>query len=55
MKLEEVDKENKFLRGEVKDFTVLLNEKIQTSSRNFKTYERMLVTRKVSYRITFPI
>ena len=47
MKLEEVDKENNFLRGEVIVFTVLLNEKIQTFSRNFKTYERMLVTRKV--------
>ena len=31
MKLEEADKENTFLRGEVKDLTVSLNAKIQTS------------------------
>ena len=37
VKLEEADKENTFLRGEVKDLTVLLNAKIQTSSHNFKT------------------
>ena len=37
LKLEEADKENTFLRGEVKDLTVLLNTKIQTSSHNFKT------------------
>ena len=37
LKLEEADKENTFLRGEVKDLTVLLNAKIQTSSHNFKT------------------
>ena len=36
VKLEEADKENKFLRGEVEDFTVLLNAKTQTSSHNFK-------------------
>ena len=30
------DKENTFLRGEVKDLTVLLNAKIQTSFHNFK-------------------
>ena len=36
VKLEEADKENTFLRGEVKDSTVLLNAKIQTSSHNFK-------------------
>ena len=36
MKLEEADKENTFQRGEVKDLTVLLNAKIQTSSHNFK-------------------
>ena len=36
MKLEEADKENTFLRSEVKDLTVLLNAKIQTSSHNFK-------------------
>ena len=35
-KLEETDKENTFLRGEVKDLTVLSNAKIQTSSHNFK-------------------
>ena len=38
VKLEEADKENTFLRGEVKDVTVLLNTKIQTSSHDFKTY-----------------
>ena len=37
VKLEEADKENTFLRGEVKDLTVLSNAKIQTSSHNFKT------------------
>ena len=37
VKLEEADKENTFLREEVKDLTVLLNAKIQTSSHNFKT------------------
>ena len=36
VKLEEADKENTFLRGEVKDLTVLINAKIQTSSHNFK-------------------
>ena len=36
VKLEEADKENTFLRGEVKDLTVLLNAEIQTSSHNFK-------------------
>ena len=36
VKLEEADKENTFLRGEVKDLTVLLNAKIETSSHNFK-------------------
>ena len=36
VKLEEADKENTFLRGEVKDLTVLLNAKIQTYSHNFK-------------------
>ena len=35
------DKENIFLRGEVKDVTVLLlNAKIQTSSHNFKIYTK---------------
>ena len=33
VKLEEADKENAFLRDEVKDLTVLLNAKIQTSSQ----------------------
>ena len=33
VKLEEADKENTFLRDEVKDLTVLLNAKIQTSSQ----------------------
>ena len=32
----EADKENTFLRGEVKDLTVLLNAKIEMSSHNFK-------------------
>ena len=32
----EADKENTFLRGEVKDLTVLLNAKIETTSHNFK-------------------
>ena len=36
VKLEEADKENTFLRGEVKGLTVLLNGKIQTSSHNLK-------------------
>ena len=36
VKLEEAEKENTFLRGEVKDLTVLLNAKIQTYSHNFK-------------------
>ena len=36
VKLGETDKENTFLRGEVKDLTVLLNAKIETSSHNFK-------------------
>ena len=36
VKLEEADKENTFLRGEVKDLTVLLNAKIEMSSHNFK-------------------
>ena len=36
LKIEEADKENTLLRGEVKDLTVLLNAKIQTSSHNFK-------------------
>ena len=37
MKLEEADKENTFLTGEVEDLTVLLIAKIQTSFENFKT------------------
>ena len=40
VKVEEADKEITFLRGEVKDLTVLLNVKIQTSSYNFKTYTK---------------
>ena len=36
LKLEEADKENTFLKGKVKDLTVLLNAKIQTSFHNFK-------------------
>ena len=40
MKLEEADKENTFLRGEVEDLTVLLIAKIQTSFENFKTYTK---------------
>ena len=46
-KLEEADKENTFFKGKVKDLTVLLNAKMQNSSHNFKTYERMFVTRKL--------
>ena len=37
VKLEEADKENRFLRDEVKDLTVSLNAKIQNFSHNFKT------------------
>ena len=40
VKLEEADKENTFLRGEVKDLRVLLNANIQTSSHNFKRYTK---------------
>ena len=40
VKLEEANKENTLLRGEVKDLTVLINAKIQTSSHNFKTYTK---------------
>ena len=40
MKLEEADKENTFLRGDVKDLKVLLNAQTQTSSHNFKTYTK---------------
>ena len=36
VKLEEADKENTFLKGKVKDLTVLANAKIQTSFHNFK-------------------
>ena len=36
VKLEETDKENTFLKGKVKDMTVLVNAKIQTSFHNFK-------------------
>ena len=36
VKLEEADEENTFMRSEVKDLTVLLNGKIETSSHNFK-------------------
>ena len=36
VKLEEAGKENTFLKGEVKDLTVLLNAKIQNYSHNFK-------------------
>ena len=36
IKLQEADKDNTFLSCEVKDFTVLLNDKIQTSSHNFE-------------------
>ena len=40
VKLEEADKENTCLMGEVKDLTVLLNANIQTFSHNFKTYTK---------------
>ena len=40
VKFEEADKEKTFLRGEFKYLTVLLNEKIQIFSNNFKTYTK---------------
>ena len=40
LKLEEAGKENTFLRGETKYFTVLLHAKLQTSSHNLKTYTK---------------
>ena len=36
IKLQEAGKDNTFLSCEVKDFTVLLNDKIQMSSHNFE-------------------
>ena len=36
VKIEEADKGNTFLRDKIKDLTVLLNAKFQTSSHNFK-------------------
>ena len=36
VKLEEAEKENTFLKSEVKDLIVLFNAKIQTYSHNFK-------------------
>ena len=48
VKLEEADKENTFLRGEVKDLTVLLNGKIQTSSHHFKTNSKNACYKKTS-------
>ena len=49
-KLEEADKENTFLRGELKDLTVLLNAKIQTYSYNFKlnTKEDLLQEKNIT-------
>ena len=40
VKFDEADKEKTFLRGEFKYLTVLLNEKIQIFSHNFKTYTK---------------
>ena len=40
MKLADADKENTFLRSEVKHLTVLLNVKIQSSSHNSKPYRK---------------
>ena len=40
MKFDEADKEKTFLRGEFKYLAVLLNEKIQIFSNNFKTYTK---------------
>lgn len=40
IKLADADKENTFLRSEVKHLTVLLNVKIQSSSHNSKPYRK---------------
>ena len=40
MKLADADKENTFLRSEVKHLTVLINLKIQSSSHNSKPYRK---------------
>ena len=57
VKLEEADKENTFLRGEVKDLTVLLNAKIQTSSHNFKTifqsFSKKTLIHKYNHNLAF--
>ena len=55
VKLEEADKENTFLRGEVKDSTVLLNAKIQTSSHNFKTYMKECLLHKNNRNLVFKL
>ena len=46
VKLEVADKENTFQRGDVKDLTVLLNAKIQTSSQDFKTLQESACYKK---------
>ena len=46
VKLEVADKENTFERGDVKDLTVLLNAKIQTSSQDFKTLQESACYKK---------
>ena len=46
VKLEVADKENTFQRGDVKDLTVLLNAKIQTSSQDFKTLQKSACYKK---------
>ena len=46
VKLEVADKENTFERGDVKDLTVLLNAKIQTSSQDFKTLQKSACYKK---------
>ena len=59
VKLEEADKENTFLRGEVKDLTVLLNAKIQTSSHNFKrisnAYSKKTLIHKYNHNLAFKL
>ena len=46
IKLEEADKKNTFLRDEVKDLTILLIAKIQTSCQNLKTKQKNACSKK---------
>ena len=46
VKLEEANKENTLLRGEVEDWTVLLNAKIQTSSHNVRSNTKECLLQK---------